>query len=195
MMLPMLAVADASESRRDHVKPNRILTLLSGLKQHSSVEKTSLDEFEFAKSWLDQQPVATGGKQWECLSEALYFEVRGETVKGQFAVAEVVINRVASARFPDTVCGVINQGSGRKYQCQFTYTCDGLPEDISNKTAFNDVSKVARAVLDKRAPNLTKGATHYHTKFVSPRWSRVYKKTTSIGVHFFYRHNFRTASK
>ncbi len=144
MMLPMLAVADASESRRDHVKPNRILTLLSGLKQHSSVEKTSLDEFEFAKSWLDQQPVATGGKQWECLSEALYFEVRGETEKGQFAVAEVVINRVASARFPDTVCGVINQGSGRKYQCQFTYTCDGLPEDITNKTAFNDVSKVAQ---------------------------------------------------
>ena len=83
----MLAVADASESRRNHVKTNRILTLLSGLKQRSSVEKTSLDEFEFAKSWLDQQPVATGGKQWECLSEALYFEVRGETVKGQFAVA------------------------------------------------------------------------------------------------------------
>lgn len=147
----------------------------------------------FSRSWLDTQPVASGGAAWRCLSEALYFEARGETLKGQFAVAEVIMNRVKSTRFPDTVCGVINQGTGRKYQCQFTYTCDGNPENIHEPQAYTSVGKVARAALDGRAPALTSGATHYHTTAVRPRWSRVYSKTAAIGVHLFYRHTYRTA--
>ena len=110
-------------------------------------------------------------------------------------MAEVIVNRVKSTRVPSTLCGVINQGTGRKYQCQFTYTCDGRPENIAEPRAYERVSKVARAVLDGRAPALTYGATHYHTKAVRPRWSRVYTKTASIGVHRFYRHTYRTASK
>jgi len=152
-------------------------------------------DVEFSLEWVDAQPQPAGDKNWECLSEALYFEARGETVKGQFAVAEVIVNRVKSTRFPSTLCGVINQGTGRKYQCQFTYTCDGRPENIAEPRAYERVSKVARAVLDGRAPALTDGATHYHTKAVRPRWSRVYTKTASIGVHRFYRHTYRTASK
>ncbi|MEL6452516.1 MAG: cell wall hydrolase [Pseudomonadota bacterium] len=148
----------------------------------------------FARAWIDAQPKAKGDAHWRCLSEALYFEARGETVKGQFAVAEVIMNRVKSARFPGNVCGVINQGTGRKYQCQFTYTCDGVPEAIHEPRAFERVAKVARAVLDGRAPALTQGATHYHTTAVRPNWSRVYTKTAAIGVHIFYRHTFRTAS-
>ncbi|MEX0368667.1 MAG: cell wall hydrolase [Ruegeria sp.] len=151
-------------------------------------------DVSFSRSWIDAQPKASGNAHWRCLSEALYFEARGETVKGQFAVAEVIMNRVRSARFPDNVCGVINQGTGRKYQCQFTYTCDGAPETIHEPRAFERVAKVARAVLDGRAPGLTNGATHYHTTAVRPRWSRVYTKTAAIGVHIFYRHTFRTAS-
>ncbi|WP_299691327.1 cell wall hydrolase [uncultured Tateyamaria sp.] len=149
---------------------------------------------QLSRSWVDAQPKASGNAHWRCLSEALYFEARGETVKGQFAVAEVIMNRVKSARFPGNVCGVINQGTGRKYQCQFTYTCDGYPERISEPRAWDRVSKIARAVLDGRAPELTEGATHYHTTAVRPRWSRVYTHTASIGVHRFYRHTFRTAS-
>jgi len=148
----------------------------------------------FTRDWVDAQPPATGDEQWRCLSEALYFEARGETVKGQFAVAEVILNRVESARFPSTLCGVIKQGTGRKYQCQFTYTCDGYKDTIAEKQAYVRVSKVARAILDGGAEPLTSGATHYHTKNVRPSWSRVYKRTTSIGVHIFYRHNYRTAS-
>ncbi|WP_299040874.1 cell wall hydrolase [uncultured Tateyamaria sp.] len=151
-------------------------------------------DVSFSRSWVDAQPKAKGGAHWKCLSEALYFEARGETVKGQFAVAEVIMNRVRSARFPDNVCGVINQGTGKRYQCQFTYTCDGNPETIHEPRAFERVSKVARAVLDGRAPDLTKGATHYHTTAVRPQWARVYTKTAAIGVHVFYRHTFRTAS-
>lgn len=146
-------------------------------------------------SWLNAQSKASGGAQWECLAEALYFEARGETVKGQFAVAEVIMNRVQSARFPNSVCGVINQGTGKKYQCQFTYTCDGIPERIHEPRAWDRVGKIARAILDGRAPmNLTDGATHYHTTAVRPRWSRTYTKTTAIGVHLFYRHTWRVSS-
>lgn len=148
----------------------------------------------FSRAFLDEQPSADGDENWKCLAEALYFEARGETVKGQFAVAEVILNRVKSSRFPDSLCGVIRQGTGRKYQCQFTYTCDGRKEIISERQAFNRVAKVARLSLDGVTADLTDGATHYHTTAVRPSWSRVYKRTAKIGVHIFYRHNYRTAS-
>ncbi len=149
---------------------------------------------QFTRAWLDAQPTPKGGNALKCLSEALYFEARGETVKGQFAVAEVILNRVKSARFPDTVCDVINQGTGRKYACQFTYTCDGNAERIGEPQAFSRVQKVARAILDGRVAPLTDGATHYHTTAVRPKWASVYTRTARIGVHIFYRHTFRTAS-
>jgi spore germination cell wall hydrolase CwlJ-like protein len=151
-------------------------------------------EIEFSKAWIDAQPTPAGGSELNCLAEALYFEARGETVKGQFAVAEVILNRVKSDRFPGSPCAVINQGTGKKYQCQFTYTCDGQKEIIGEKRAFERVKKVARAALDGVVPKITQGATHYHTTAVKPGWSRVYKKTAAIGTHIFYRHTWRTAS-
>ncbi len=147
-----------------------------------------------SKSWIDTLPRAEGDAEWRCLAEALYFEARGETVKGQFAVAEVILNRVGSERFPDSICGVINQGTGKQYQCQFTYTCDGNSDAIRERAAFEQVGKVARAMLDGTNYNLTGGATHYHTTAVKPRWSDVYQRTAQIGVHVFYRHRQRTAS-
>lgn len=150
--------------------------------------------FSYSSDWLDNQPRAKGDDQFRCLAEALYFEARGETVKGQFAVAEVIMNRVKSARFPATPCGVVKQGTGRRYQCQFTYTCDGYKDVIAEKKAYERVAKVARAVMDGTFGALTGGATHYHTTAVRPKWARVYQKTARIGVHVFYRHNYRTAS-
>jgi len=155
----------------------------------------SAREVKYSKAWVDSQPKAEGSAEFRCLAEALYFEARGESVKGQFAVAEVIMNRVESARFPGTLCGVINQGTGRKYQCQFTYTCDGQKEVVNEPRAWARVAKVARAVIDGSAPKLTDGATHYHTTAVNPKWARVYTKTARIGVHLFYRHTWKTASK
>jgi len=99
----------------------------------------------------------------------------------------VILNRVDSEEFPDTVCGVVHQGTGRKYACQFTYTCDGHDEVIANPTAFRQVAKVARLTLDGAPRQLTDGATHYHTRAVNPRWARVFPRTATIGVHHFYR--------
>lgn len=148
----------------------------------------------YDRSFLSVQPSASGGAQWECLAEALYFEARGESVRGIFAVGEVILNRVDSQLFPDTLCTVINQGTGRKYACQFTYTCDGLAETIAEPRAWERVGKVARLLIDGTNRDLTGGATHYHTKAVNPNWARVYPRTATIGSHHFYRKPVRTAS-
>lgn len=138
-------------------------------------------------NFLASLPRASGGAEWECLAQALYFEARGESVRGMFAVAEVILNRVDSSAYPDSVCGVINQGTGRLYACQFTYTCDGTPERISEPRAYARVGKVAKVLMDGAPRTLTDGATHYHTRAVSPNWSRKFPRTASIGSHLFYR--------
>ncbi len=152
-------------------------------------------ELRFTREWLAEQPAPRASAPLQCLAEALYFEARGESVRGQFAVAEVILNRVASKAYPNTVCGVIEQGTGRKYACQFTYTCDGHPEHIREKGAWLSVKKVARAVLDGLPRRLTNGATHYHTNQVNPYWAQVFDRTTTIGVHHFYRSSVQTANR
>lgn len=143
--------------------------------------------FAYTREYLASLPAPSGGASLRCLSEALYFEARGETVRGMFAVAEVILNRVDNPRYPNTVCGVINQGTGRKFACQFTYTCDGLAEHIGDPATFRLVSKVAHISLNGKARTLTRGATHYHTTAVSPSWARAFPHTATIGVHRFYR--------
>jgi hypothetical protein len=156
--------------------------------------KSQQPQFSLTREYLAQLPGVTGGEQWRCLAEALYFEARGESVKGQFAVAEVILNRVANARFPNTVCGVIYQGTGKKFQCQFTYSCDGNSEVINERAAYAQVGKIAKITLDGDTQHLTGGATYYHTNAVRPYWSRVFSLTTTIGVHRFYRMPVRTAA-
>jgi spore germination cell wall hydrolase CwlJ-like protein len=163
----------------------------------SAVERnivTTPTAISYDNAFLSSQPTATGGAEWRCLSEALYFEARGESVRGLFAVAEVILNRVDSASYPSSICGVINQGTGRKFACQFTYTCDGRAELINEPAAFVRVGKVARALMDGAPRDLTSGATHYHTRAVSPNWSRRFPRTASIGSHYFYRQPTRLAS-
>lgn len=149
----------------------------------------------YDEAWLASLPNGKGGEQFTCLAEALYFEARGESIKGQVAVAEVILNRVESHKFPDTVCGVINQGTGRKYACQFSYTCDGHAEKVSEPRAYARVAKIAKAMLSGLPAKLTDGATYYHTTAVNPNWSRVFAHTTTIGVHRFYREDTRLSQK
>lgn len=163
------------------------LVRLPTLPDNAKFEKRVPVPVKYSKPWLESLPAAKGNDAWRCLTEALYFEARGETVKGQFAVAEVILNRVDSNTFPNSVCRVIHQGTGKRYQCQFTYTCDGYPDAINEPQAWIRVGKVARIMLDGAQHGLTAGATHYHTTAVSPRWVRKFLLTASIGVHRFYR--------
>lgn len=139
-------------------------------------------------SVIDRIEVGEKSDQWTCLAEGLYFEARGESVAGQFAVAEVILNRVDSNRYPDTVCGVLAQGARNLNACQFSYNCDGAPETIREHRAYDRVGKVAWLMLQGRPRMLTGQATHYHTTAVSPRWSRRLERTAHIGEHVFYRY-------
>ncbi len=139
------------------------------------------------EDWIAAQPSATGDADWECLAEAIYFETRGESVKGQIAVGEVIVNRVESDAFPDSICGVVRQGTGKRYQCQFSYYCDGLYEIIEEPAAYERAGRVARLVMDHGEFGLTRGATYFHSRRVSPSWSRSFTRTTVIGEHLFYR--------
>lgn len=141
----------------------------------------------YDRDYLAALPEARGDAQFQCLTEALYHEARGETIKGQFAVAEAILNRVESARYPNTVCNVVRQGAERRNACQFSYACDGRSDAMTNAKARDIAAKIARLMLDGAPRDLTKGATHFHTTRVKPKWSRVYPRTAQIGAHVFYR--------
>jgi|GEM_PF-1530817 len=139
-------------------------------------------------------PVIRRDAEWACLAEALYFEARGEAMNGQLAVAEVILNRVDSRRYPNSVCKVISQGQSRRNGCQFSFRCDGQPEEFHEKAAYRQVGEVAAEMLEGRARSLTEGATHYHTRSVRPGWARRLTKTAEIGTHLFYRYPIQSAS-
>ncbi len=168
--------------------PNASLAALTALPPPSARNiPTAPDTITYDDAFLASVPTASGGDHWRCLAEALYFEARGESVEGLFAVGEVILNRVDSGRFPNSVCGVINQGTGRLYACQFTYTCDGSSDAIHEQEAWIRMGKVARLLIDGAPRTLTNGATHYHTRAVNPSWARVFPRTVTIGAHHFYR--------
>ncbi|MEL6683930.1 MAG: cell wall hydrolase [Pseudomonadota bacterium] len=176
------------------VVPESRMNMLTSLPPAQERGLATRSGIVYDREFLADQPVAEGGANWQCLAEALYFEARGESVRGMFAVGEVIMNRVDSNSYPDTLCNVINQGTGRKYACQFTYTCDGKPETISEPRSWERVGKVARMLIDGAPRVLTGGATHYHTKAVNPSWAQRYPRTAEIGYHYFYRQPVRTAS-
>lgn len=140
---------------------------------------------EYSYEFLASLPAPSGDEQWHCLAKALYFEARGETLKGQFAVAEVILNRVDSPRYPNTVCGVVQQGG--RGGCQFSYNCDGARDVMAERGAADLAGRIARVMLDGAPRQLTYGATHFHTRAVSPSWSRRFERTAAIGAHLFYK--------
>ena len=127
-------------------------------------------------------------KAEQCLANAVYFEARGEPVRGQIAVAQVVMNRVFSGYYPNDVCGVVYQNAHRHLACQFTFACDGIPDRITEPDAFTRAKRISAATLDGAVwlPEIGK-ATHYHAYWVHPWWVRTMRKLSRLGVHTFYR--------
>jgi spore germination cell wall hydrolase CwlJ-like protein len=145
---------------------------------------------------LDRQQPAEETTELRCLAEGIYFEARGEPLRGQVAVAEVILNRVDSSQYPDTICGVTHQGvvAGRR-DCQFSYACDGRAETMTSPVPRARAEKLAALMMRGVPRTVTLGATHFHTTYVSPKWSRQLERTAAIGGHFFYRLPTRTASR
>jgi spore germination cell wall hydrolase CwlJ-like protein len=127
-------------------------------------------------------------KAEKCLADAVYFEARGEAIRGQIAVAQVVMNRVFSGFYPRSVCGAVYQNAHRRLACQFTFACDGIPNTITEPQAWSRATRIAREVLDGKywLPEVNR-ATHYHACWVRPSWVREMKRLYKFGVHTFYR--------
>jgi len=131
---------------------------------------------------------STRAKSEKCLAEAIYFEARGEAVLGQMAVAQVVLNRAFSGKYPNTVCGVVYQNAHRRLHCQFTFACDGIPDIVREPDMWERAKTIAAEMLDGKLwlPEVGK-ATHYHAYWVRPGWVREMTKMHRLGVHTFYR--------
>ena len=142
---------------------------------------------EWTSSKLLSLPVPKSDKQMSCLAEALYFEARGEPIKGQLAVGEVILNRVEDPRYPSSICKVVNQGTGRRFACQFTYTCDGKLETVHERKPYEISLKIAKILMTTHDRKLTRGSTHYHSNYVNPKWSKKFERVAKFGRHIFYR--------
>ena len=136
-------------------------------------------------------------KQVECLSEALYFEGRSESEKGQRAIAEVILNRVAYKSYPSTICTVVRQakfypsGGIDLHSCQFSYYCDGRADIPKYGPTWSDSIMVSEFVIMERefaSPlDSVEGATHYHASYVHPRWADHMQNVVQIQDHVFYK--------
>lgn len=132
--------------------------------------------------------VATTEKELWCLATAIYFEARGESYRGQVAVAQVVQNRVKDHRYPDTICGVVFQNQNRRNSCQFSFACDGIPEVINDQKSWAQAQDIAERFMAGELYLTEVGdATHYHATYVRPAWAPRMQKVTQIGLHVFYK--------
>lgn len=122
-----------------------------------------------------------------CLARAVYFEARSESEMGQLAVAKVILNRVKDPNYPKSICGVVYQGSGSRNSCQFSFACDGMPDDVRQPGAWANSKRIAQMALAGDSKVAAIGAaTNYHADYVRPKWARNMKRLIKIGHHIFY---------
>jgi len=135
-----------------------------------------------------------------CLALNIYYEARSSSKADQAAVADVVLNRVKDTRYPNTICEVVKQGKQKpswkdpnkmvmvRNACQFSWYCDGKADDPSDQDAWISAQTLAYYMLwDKQFVGITEGATHYHAKYVNPKWAKHKTLIGRIGQHIFYR--------
>lgn len=122
----------------------------------------------------------------DCLAQAIYYEARSESEEGQAAVAEVILNRARSGRYPREVCDVVYQRNSRT--CQFSYTCDGsIGRTRVNAQSWGRAERIARAVYAGQAQSMLPAhSVNYHANYVAPSWGRRLERVRQIGAHIFY---------
>jgi len=130
-----------------------------------------------------------------CLAQAIYHEARGESREGQLAVANVIINRAMSKKYPSTICGVVFQNADKgRYKCQFTFACDGRSDMGRERSAWNRSIKMAEDAFyefqrGERPGVVPNSVLFYHTTAVAPKWSHTFNRVAAIGSHVFYSTN------
>jgi spore germination cell wall hydrolase CwlJ-like protein len=141
-------------------------------------------------SWLrNPLPAAVFSKpEQTCLANAIYFEARSESLRGQAAVAQVVLNRVRNPTYPSSICGVVYQNDNWFNRCQFSFACDGRKDRVTEPSRYKIAKDIAMAVTAGKIflPEVG-SSTHYYASYVNPGWARAMHKMTKIGLHIFYR--------
>lgn len=152
----------------------------------SLVPKLGKDDHNWADDPLPLS--AFSDREQNCLTAGIYFEARGEPVRGQAGVAQVILNRVRNPTYPDNICGVVYQNKKWRNRCQFSFACDGVRERVNDPKRWKLAQYVARETTEGRIWLKDVGSsTHYHATYVQPKWARTMKKVGKIGLHVFYR--------
>ena len=138
-------------------------------------------------------------KQLLCIAQNIYWEARNQPFRGMVAVGQVTMNRVKDKRFPDTPCEVVEQGPTKpswkdpsvyypvRHRCQFSWYCDGKSDEPLDTDTFFESYVIAQDVLMGKYPDITEGATHYHSIMVEPYWTSSLNETVQITDHIFYK--------
>ncbi|MCU0790089.1 MAG: cell wall hydrolase [Nitratireductor sp.] len=150
------------------------------------VPKLDANDHEWAAQPLPMSVFSD--QEQHCLTAGIYFEARGEPVRGQAAVAQVILNRVKNPAYPKSICGVVYQNKNWRNRCQFSFACDKIKDRVNDPKRWELASYVARETTHGRIwlPEVG-SSTHYHATYVKPRWARAMQKVGRIGLHVFYR--------
>jgi spore germination cell wall hydrolase CwlJ-like protein len=198
ILKPIRKVAKLADERRLKIEPASINLGDEAVATKPAMKKLALapkpddieDSFKLPKA--EKQKILAQRRvrmaEENCLARAVYFEARSESALGQMAVAKVILNRVKSPQYPNTICGVVYQGTQRRNSCQFSFACDGQPDDVRQPAAWQQAKSVAQRAIAGDM-NLGKGmntATSYHADYVTPKWSKALRKVSRIGRHIFY---------
>jgi spore germination cell wall hydrolase CwlJ-like protein len=196
VMLPRApTVAEANTDTASPKEPARALSLSDKSKAERDAVTVAGKGEVTAEAARPKSPAERLGlslkaraKAEKCLANAVYFESRSEPVRGQIAVAQVVINRAFSGYYPDDICGVVYQNAHRHLSCQFTFACDGIPDIVTEPEQWERAKRIAHLTLDGKLWVKEVGkATHYHASYVYPYWVRSMRRLSKIGLHSFYR--------
>lgn len=182
----MLATAYA-EPEPDYSRESPFDSILKNEKDSGRfIPPISAEDHSWAADPLP--PVVFTDAEQKCLTAGIYFEARGESLKGQAAVGQVILNRVRNPAYPNTVCGVVYQNKTWHNECQFSFACDNIPDIIWSPSHWKTAKDIAMAVTAGKIwlPEVG-SSTHYHATYVRPDWAPTMKKMAKIGLHVFYR--------
>ncbi len=170
----------------DYSRQSPFDSILTDTDEGRFVPQIGPKDHAWAASVLPPSVFSAGEQQ--CLASGIYFEARGESVKGQAAVAQVILNRVRNPAYPKTICGVVYQNEDWRNRCQFSFACDSIKDRVNSQYHWRVARDVAMAVTAGRIwlPQVG-SATHYHAVYVRPNWARTMEKVGRIGMHVFYR--------
>ena len=165
--------------------------LYARLATDAAILRVGLQDADGDSSWQPNAlPLqASDDSEIKCLATAIYFEARGEGVRGQMAVAQVILNRVKNPAYPKTICSVVYQNAKSYHHCQFSFACDGVSDTVAEKAAWREALTLARRILTGNSDTIVAevgDSISYHATDVAPLWASKMQRVDRIGHHIFY---------